>query len=265
MPRSHHQSPAEDGEGSIRGLQKNNNTGVTLAQEQHRFFNDLKLVISNDRFEPYRKSYPQDEMAAFATYAWNVSLSESLSPAIHGLEVALRNGIHNAATAKFGTDSWFNGRLKLPEQERLEKLRHRIDPSGTRNLTASDFVSGLSLGFWVDLFKGRYEPVLWPSLLNQVFPYASFPRVTKRQMAREQLYLRLDRIRRLRNRVFHHEPIWHLADLSEQHELILEIIGWISPAMLAMTRLLDRFSSVYTRGAQPYATELESIAQNWTR
>ena len=73
----------------------------------------------------------------------------------------------------------------------------------------------------------------------------------------------MDRIRRLRNRVFHHEPIWHLPDLPKQHELILETIGWISPAMLAATRLLDRFDSVYTRGAQPYAAELETIAQNW--
>ena len=64
---------------------------------------------------------------------------------------------------------------------------------------------------------------------------------------------------------FHHEPVWHLPDLEQQHQQILETIGWISPAMLAMTRLLDRFPSVYTRGAQPYATDLENLAQNWAR
>ena len=77
------------------------------------------------------------------------------------------------------------------------------------------------------------------------------------------LHRRLDRIRRLRNRVFHHEPIWHLPDLAEQHRLVLETIGWISPAMREMTLLLDRFDSVYTMGAQHYATELDSITKNW--
>ena len=199
-------------------------------------------------------------MEAYGNYAWNIVLCESLYPSLNGVEIALRNSIHAAATAKFGTDFWFSGKLDPPEDYRLTETLRKINQSGKKCPTTSDLVGDLNLGFWVALLKGRYEPLLWPSLLPPVFPYA-----TKKQMAREQLYLRLDRIRRLRNRVFHHEPIWHLDDLSEQHQLILEIIGWISPAMLELTRLLDRFSSVYTRGAQPYATELESIAQNWTR
>ena len=108
------------------------------------------------------------------------------------------------------------------------------------------------------MFKGQYERILWPLLLSNVFPHAP-----RRQRSRTDISRRVDRIRRLRNRVFHHEPIWHLPDLADQHALILETIGWISPAMLAMTRLLDRFDSVYTRGSQLYAVELETIAQNW--
>ena len=70
-------------------------------------------------------------------------------------------------------------------------------------------------------------------------------------------------IHRLRNRVFHHEPIWHLQDLELRHREILETIGWISPAVLAITRMLDRFSSVYTMGPQRYTEELDSVAQSW--
>ena len=66
------------------------------------------------------------------------------------------------------------------------------------------------------------------------------------------------------NRVLHHEPVRRPNGLPEQHHQILETIGWISPALLAVTRLLDQFSSVYTRGAQHYALELESVAQNWS-
>ena len=77
------------------------------------------------------------------------------------------------------------------------------------------------------------------------------------------MFQRLSKIQELRNRVFHHEPVWHLPELERRHQEILETIGWISPAMLATTRLLDRFDSVYTSGAQSYQKELDSLAQNW--
>ena len=91
----------------------------------------------------------------------------------------------------------------------------------------------------------------------------TFPHAPRHIRKRKGIRARLDHIRVLRNRVFHHEPIWHLPDLEERHRQILETIGWISPAMMTMTRMLDRFDSVYTRGSENYANELESIAQDW--
>ena len=188
-----------------------------------------------------------------------MALCESLYPALNSFEIALRNGIHLSAVGRFGCEHWFSGRLKTQEGELLNRLRHRIDPTGVNPIAAAEVVGGLSLGFWVNLFKGRYERILWPRLLRKVFPHA-----TKRQSTRELLYRRLNRIRRLRNYVFHHEPIWHWGDLPQQHHQILETIGWISPAMLAMTEMLDRFLSVYTMGPQRYAEELDSVARSWS-
>ena len=239
-------------------LQTDSNMRLSMTQEQ--FFKELGVVISNDRFEPHRRGHTRNSTSAYASYAWNIALCESLYPALNCFEVALRNSIHTAATEQFGTEFWFNSRLGKDEADRLSILRSRIDSPGNRNPSAGELVSGLSLGFWVSLFKGYYERVLWPLLLPAVFPYSP-----RRQRARREISKRVDRIRRLRNRVFHHEPIWHWQDLEQQHQQILETIGWISPAMLAMTRLLDRFPSVYTRGGQPYAIELENIAQKWAR
>lgn len=227
---------------------------------QELFFNDLSVAISNDRIEPYNRSRTRSSATAYATYAWNIALCESLYPALNCLEVALRNSVHKAATDQFGTEYWFNSRLRKDELDRLNISRSRINFSGSTSPSAGELVSCLSLGFWVSLFKGHYERVLWPLLLPAVFPYAP-----RKQRSRREISKRVDSIRRLRNRVFHHEPIWHLQDLHQQHQQILETIGWISPATLAVTQLLDRFPSVYTRGSQPYATELESIAQNWAR
>ena len=181
-----------------------------------------------------------------------------LDTLLNNIEVSLRNSIHQAASREFGAADWFRKCLHREELDTVNQLSNDLR-FRRKTADASNLVSNLTLGFWLSLFRTKYEQVLWPKLLEPVFPHCP-----RSQRTRPNAYARLDRIRRLRNRVFHHEPIWHLRDLPEQNELILETIGWISPAMLAMTRVLDRFASVYTMGAQPYATELDSIAQKWS-
>ena len=227
---------------------------------QVEFYEELRQATSPSRLVRYFTLRPGiDDLEAFSLYLWDMALCESLYPVLQGIEVTLRNSIHQAASATFGDEFWFRNRLLTREQGTILQLDSSFGTPSNR-VGSGKYISECSLGFWVGLFRGEYEQVLWTRLLPAVFPHAP-----RRFRSRSELYARLDRIRRLRNRVFHHEPIWHLPDLEQQHQQILETIGWISPAMLAMTRLLDRFPSVYTRGAQPYATELENIAQDWAR
>jgi hypothetical protein len=71
------------------------------------------------------------------------------------------------------------------------------------------------LGFWTALFNAPYERALWNppmlGLLDDTFPF-----VPRRSRSRRRLFQHLDTIRRLRNRMFHHEPIWNwnLPDLA---------------------------------------------------
>jgi hypothetical protein len=53
----------------------------------------------------------------------------------------------------------------------------------------------------------------------------------------------------LRNRVFHHEPIWYWRDLAQQHAQLLETINWINPAMRSLIGVLDRFPGVHAATA----------------
>ena len=221
------------------------------------FYSDLTLAISKQRLAPYNSDRHQTESSAYGIYAWNLALCESLYPALNCLEIALRNSIHDSFTQEFGAPDWFGKCLHGEELDAVNQLSSNLRLR-RKTSDASDLVSNLNLGFWLTLFRTKYEQVLWPKLLETVFPHCPGS-----QRTRQNAYVRLDRIRRLRNRVFHHEPVWHLQDLADQHRLILETIGWISPEMLAMTRLLDRFDSVYTRGADHYAKELDSVAQNW--
>ena len=221
------------------------------------FFITLTAAISGKRLAPYLASNSNSQSEAYGTYLWNIALCESLYPALNFLEIALRNSIHDAAVQEFGVEDWFQSHLHLNELEPLNKLANELRQS-RRMVSVNDLIANLTLGFWLSLFRSRYEQVLWPNLLEPVFPHCP-----KKQRTRRSAYAHLDNIRRLRNRVFHHEPIWHWQELESQHALILETIGWISPAMLELTRLLDRFPSVCNDGTEPYGTELDYVAQNW--
>jgi hypothetical protein len=81
----------------------------------------------------------------------------------------------------------------------------------SKSITPGRIVAELNLGFWTSLFNAYYEqkgasdPRLWPRLLLAVVP-----RMPRRQRTRRNLVRYLNDIRALRNRVFHHEPIWNL-------------------------------------------------------
>ena len=224
---------------------------------QNEFFSQLQHGISRDRLEPYlsNRSPPQEGLAL---YAWNVTLCESLYPSLNSIEITLRNAIHQAASEYFADEYWLIAHATGREKSIVRKVNRDLQKFKSAP-SAGDIVSNLLFGFWVKLLSNEYEGILWPHLLRLVLPH-----VPRRRRTIKYLHARLDSVRILRNRVFHHEPIWYLTDLEEQHRLILETIGWISPAMLAMTRMLDRFNSVYTMGPQHYTEELDSVAQSWS-
>ena len=220
---------------------------------QQDYFNQLQIAISDTRLATYTGN---SHSRTYGAYAWNIAICESLYPAIHCVEVTLRNSIHGAAANLFGDQYWFRSHLAPGEQAGLSRLTQDLRRRRTP-VEVGDFVSGFTFGFWVNLFNANYEQSLWPQLIRPVFPG-----VPRRQRARSQLFHRLDTIRRLRNRVFHHEPIWHWTDLAEQHELIIETIDWINPEMRQFVEMLDRFPETYARGAEFYEQELLSVFQS---
>jgi hypothetical protein len=80
------------------------------------------------------------------------------------------------------------------------------------------------------------------------------------QRTRKTLSTRFNRIRTLRNRIFHHGRIIHWKDLPQQHTEILEAIGWISPELKELTEKLDTFPATYAAGIAPWT---EKIRSHW--
>jgi hypothetical protein len=223
---------------------------------QANFSDQLRRAISHERLDAYRqRGTSNDDSELFAHYAWNMALSESLYTPLQCLEVSLRNGIHDAATAYFKTDIWFDmpGVLYPPEFNKVQEAKGTLLKS-KKPLDAGRIIPELTFGFWTSLFDVRYEKILWPWLLKPVVP--NMPRHIR---TRKNLSKRLNRVRTLRNRIFHHEPIWHWRDLQSQHTDTLEGITWVNPAMVAFVEQFDRFEEIYKNGICEYRKIISAL------
>ena len=87
---------------------------------------------------------------------------------------------------------------------------------------ANKIVGELNFGFWVSMFNKDNETVLWNTLEK------AFPKLPKSNRQRTFISPKLNKIRVLRNRAFHHEPIlWMHNDLDELYKIGIELIEYI--------------------------------------
>lgn len=196
-------------------------------------------------------------------------MCKALYPAIHALEVALRNNIHHAATNQYGTPYWIDQPDVLLEQQR-EKLAKARDDLTERNKPHSpDDIVALMLGFWVSLFNKPFEfpgpgaPVSrlsWHDAHNHPTDLfkATFPHAPNAVQSRKKILKRCNSILWLRNRVMHHETIWKYADLPRRHADILATVGWINPTIRQTIMFCDDFSVVHAGGKAGIESRIRS-------
>ena len=202
----------------------------------------IRECTSTKRIERYRHPHDSNEDVV-ARYLWNTCLCEALYPSLQSLEVALRNSIYAAGAARFNNPNWLQDAsivTGLKQQTALVKVIRELKVA-KRPVEPNHIIASTTFGLWTGLLERTYEPRLWPAMLRHSFPYAP-----SRIRNRRDLYKHLSRIRRLRNRVFHHEPIWNKSTLATDHADILNTIGWINPEMKQIMQHVDRFSTVNT-------------------
>lgn len=259
-PRVHHRR--EDRERNSPGTREKGI--VVTAISQVPYVTAIRKALSSERLDGYGPSRSDDQK--IANYLWNVALCESLYPALNGLEVAFRNAVLDAGGVAFGgiatrdVACWLDADpplLELDHQQAVTAAKQRLRERG-KLPEPGRLVAELTFGFWTSLFEVRYEKnrVLWPRLFGAQLLDASSPRSIR---SRKQLSPLLNRMRYLRNRVFHHEPVWHWTDLAEQHALALDLTGWFSPSLRRTIEPHDRFRAVHDAGAAPYLAFVQRL------
>lgn len=219
----------------------------------------LTRAVSEERLDAYRQD-GVNAATAWGRYLWNLALCEALYPSLQLVEIALRNTLHHTLHAHTGQAAWYDApdlRLGPKEIANLSAAREELRRAEKAE-TPGGMVAELSFGFWTGLFEVRYEhprhglSLLWPGLLRRALPRLPKQIDGRHGNQRHAVYGRLTRIRKLRNRVFHHERILHWTDLDRQHASIVETIAWISPELQSLAPIADRFPQVYATGAEPY-------------
>lgn len=207
----------------------------------------LRRCLSGDRFGTYEQASGGDARLAAKLYSWNTAASAALFGPLHWLEVALRNAMHEQLADRFGAD-WYDqldDRLSAGCLGRLSDARHRLRPQDAP-ATAGRLVAALPFGFWVSLLgrggklengnRANYEMALWRPCLRRAF-------VSSEPMTRRHVHSELDDLRKLRNRIAHHEPIFR-RDLASDYARILDALGWISPEVAAWVQQQSRVEEV---------------------
>lgn len=221
----------------------------------NEFVLDLYLPLSKVRLDEYRsKVDPSSDLEMITNYFWDIDLAETMVPSLHAVELAVRNSIHTVLSNEHGTPMWFYkpGLLRSPQLEMLASALEKLSRK-KHDATSDRIVGALMFGFWVSLLTGPYEQAIWQPdgfrLLHEAFPYA-------RPISRKQIHTKLDKIRDLRNRVFHHQHIFDRSNLHQEHQEIHEVIQWISPTLHKAIHAVDNFPAVLS-GRTQVQTELK--------
>lgn len=220
--------------------------------------------LSVERFQKYSKG-DEGPVPPLARYLWNIRLSESLYPTLNCVEIGMRNSVHRLFTAEYGP-LWFDtpGLLGQTEIDSVDTAK-RMLTKARKPMTAEGVVSELNFGFWTTIMSRQHmsnDPSSstdylkpWPRLLKQTFPH-----VPKQELTRSKLSAPLNKIRVLRNRISHHEPIWYQPDLKATYLDTKRMCRWLSPAMAEVMDTIDRFPEVYAEGSKAHHASLQNLA-----
>ncbi len=197
----------------------------------------LSANVGGDRLTPYLAACLNDGSRAIRLYSWNVEASAALLGSFAVLEVGIRNAMHDQLGSHFGRSDWWNAApLNANESDQIAEATAYLDRKrGQGRWSIGHVVAELKVSFWEGLLVNKYHRSLWVTCLSAAFPNYS----GRRGDLREQL----ERLRLLRNRAAHHEPI-HARDLLVDHRYMCQIAGHVSNDLQAWVASHSRLPSV---------------------
>jgi len=181
-----------------------------------------------------------DREAAVKLHLWNDALSMAFMPSLRIFELTLRNKIHLELCSHFGQVDWWNHqKAKLPAFQR-NSISEAIDNIVDKGYPVTDgrVISELNFGFWLSFTSKRMDDPrnkkYWMSCIHNVFNEPD-----RSHISRNKIHSDLNSVRKIRNRIAHHEPIIRL-DLNYYYNIVCDLLG----SMCAITNDFMKETSV---------------------
>lgn len=205
----------------------------------------IEGVISPQRISTYSAALGmKNNRRALELYAWNAEVSGAFMLPQQICEVAIRNAVSEVLEAIYGPQwPWAVGfERSLPDPKFGFSLRKELAagrskaPAGNTNKVIPE----LKFAFWVRLFTQRFDSRLWNPQLMAAF--RGLPQGLSVQQCRQMIYDELDKVRGVRNRIAHHEPIFQ-RNLAADYSRMIRLVTWRCPRTAAWLRNIETVSA----------------------
>lgn len=188
----------------------------------------VTVIISSQRISTYENATggkKPDSLEALDLYAWNADVSGALLIPLHICEVAIRNAVAEAIEQVYGNRwAWSSGfERSLPNPTRGFSPKKDLINARLNQRTIGKVIPELKFAFWQSIFTSRHDQRFWTPYLASLFPNMDASKSI--QERRKLIYDELEQIRRLRNRIAHHEPIF-TRNLADDYQKILSLVNY---------------------------------------
>lgn len=198
--------------------------------------------LSIPRLSKYTSATNGNINAALDLYRWNTKLSQAIYTYVQAWEVCFRNKMHLFLSWKYNPtwpyDKRFVRNLNSSDQKKVrETIDRQENDRKTSPVGTPAIVADLSAGFWVSQLS--YDVAYsWRYNINRIFPHDNT--VTSASARAD-----CAEILGIRNRIAHHEPIFHLP-LDVRHDEIRNIVSAMCKPTSRYADSMCKFREVFT-------------------
>jgi hypothetical protein len=211
---------------------------------------EIAESLSASRLKTYRVGLSVAESAlhtseAVKAYYLLNDISQHFFMPLQLVEVVLRNRLNNHIHNLTGKATWYDSVPAMLKTKDAVIKAKQVAKEEVENPTPDDIVCRLTFGFWANLLDSSQRDSAKPD--HFIWDQHDFKKVFLGADGTLKVgiaSMRLLKVNGLRNRLFHHEPIWKskrvnslasaIGCLEHQYQDLTEVLGWLSPEMLAL-------------------------------
>lgn len=216
-------------------------------------YNKLEYFASKPRLERFLASSGDSKIKSQVLYRTNLRVCQAFYPILNLFEIFLRNVMNYVISDYFNDPNWIthikNGFMNDPSlhgtrfylRNAVAKAEATIIRKGGI-VTSGKIIAEQSFGFWTSLFDVHHFRLLGGSVIHS-FPDKPAP------INRSIIAQKLTRIRGLRNRIYHNEPICFAGKMisfnhiKEVRREIYEMLAWMDPSLPGYVKSFDNINS----------------------